>query len=413
MGLKSASLSSNLCLVLKLPEHEIITDLHHSNFSASAVRRDTILSSSSLSQSSRLVLDQLTSLAQEKSSEKRRELLSSLADLFYSEPAAEPRAPGDIRLFADVVSRVLKDVNIDGRANFADRIALDPRMPREMIMTLASDEISVARPILTHSPILTDGDLISLASGGDTARRLAISKRETIAESVTDVLIDFGEMEVAQSLAGNVGAEVSNRGFEKMSTMAEENQSLGRKLSVRRDLPRNIAEKILPHLKPTDAAKLQRLIAAEDSTELEAVVDNAEKALIAERAGEAKQRINIRHWMDEVAHGRKTLDAAVDAIVATGKPTDVALALSLVSGLPERQVTNAVISVKAEPLALICRAIGIGTATYLAIDRLRAASVNLSASTPAVMQQLYDVLDMEGARRTLRFVQVRNTVSPG
>lgn len=66
---------------------------------------------------------------------------------------------------------------------------------------LAHDEsIEVAGPILSLSNRLSDEDLLAIASGKSQDRLLAISKRTSLSEKVSEVLVTHGNRDVVLSV---------------------------------------------------------------------------------------------------------------------------------------------------------------------------------------------------------------------
>ena len=69
---------------------------------------------------------------------------------------------------------------------------------------------------------------------------LAISKRKSIEEAVTDVLVTRGNREVVNSVANNNGARFSDFGFLHMIQRAEGDSILAEQLGLRKDIPRHL-----------------------------------------------------------------------------------------------------------------------------------------------------------------------------
>ena len=355
------------------------------------------------------LLEQLSSLAAERDGERRRSLLNSVADLFFA-PALDVHTESEHKVFADLVIRLLVDVDVQGRTAFSTRVASDERTPRDVALALANDVIEVAKPILVHSPSLSEADVLNIATTKNTEYRLAISQRPHISERVSDVLIRFGELDVAESLAGNQTASISDDGYARMGRMSLARPSIRQALSLREDLPLATASEILPYLPPDAAAKLLDLMGVEGLVELQSLIDKATPAFLSERAARARRRINVRALMMQVSSEQVTLDDALTRLIDEGNALDLALGLSLVSGLPERQTANAIVSVRMEPLAVICRALDVATRIYVAADALRTATVRLPAAPPDVLRQAYEKIAPDTAGRGLRFVKVRNSV---
>jgi uncharacterized protein (DUF2336 family) len=84
------------------------------------------------------------------------------------------------------------------------------------VRRLARDEsIDVAGPILRRSNSLTDEDLLAIASNDSQDRLLAISKRSSLSEKVSDVLVTHGNRDVVLSVTQNEGARFSDVGYGK------------------------------------------------------------------------------------------------------------------------------------------------------------------------------------------------------
>src|SRR5205814_6574750 len=107
--------------------------------------------------------------------------------------------------------------------------------PLNVIHRLAfDDEIAVAGPVLRESERLDDDTLVANASIKSQAHLLAISQRKIIAEQVTDVLVERGNREVVNSVAGNEGARFSGAGFLHMVKRAEGDSILAEHLGLRK-----------------------------------------------------------------------------------------------------------------------------------------------------------------------------------
>ena len=105
--------------------------------------------------------------------------------------------------------------------------------------TLARDQsIEVAGPILSRSNRLTDEDLLAIAGDKSQERLLAISKRTTISETVSDVLVTHGNRDVVLSVTRNEGARFSDAGYGKLVDRSIDDEVLAICVSMRKDIPR-------------------------------------------------------------------------------------------------------------------------------------------------------------------------------
>ena len=189
-----------------------------------------------------VAVDALMMLAQENSSEKRRELLHAVTDLFL---ASVPTNDAQSALFDDVMTRVASEAGVDGRRDLSVRIAPIDTAPRGIVNQLARDEdISVAGPVLTQSNVLSGDDLVQIAETKGQQHMSAISERQSISSIVTDVLIRRGNHTVLRNVSGNEGAELSENGARTLSEKAVQDAEIQRNLYRRSDLPEAVAKAV-------------------------------------------------------------------------------------------------------------------------------------------------------------------------
>ncbi len=118
--------------------------------------------------------------------------------------------------------------------------------PVNLVNKLARDNsIAVAGPVLTHSDRLDTPSLVSIAAVWSQQHLLAISKRRSIAELVTDVLVTRGNRDVLHSLSGNPGARFSDRGFLQLIQRSENDFILLESVGIRKDIPRAIFQQLI------------------------------------------------------------------------------------------------------------------------------------------------------------------------
>ena len=120
----------------------------------------------------------------------------------------------EIWAFGEVVGRLADEIEVAARARLAKRLACFDRAPRNIIHKLAFDNsIEVAGPLLQQSERIETAALVENASSKSQSHLLAISKRKSIEETVTDVLVTRGDQEVVNSVASNNGARFRTSAF--------------------------------------------------------------------------------------------------------------------------------------------------------------------------------------------------------
>ncbi len=109
---------------------------------------------------SNLRFSKLLQLAGESSSEKRRELLRDVTDLFFA--TAESRTDREAELFDDILCSIAQEMPPEALVSLSKRFATATQAPPELVKRLAQSEIAVAEPLLKRSRQLSDEDLISI-----------------------------------------------------------------------------------------------------------------------------------------------------------------------------------------------------------------------------------------------------------
>jgi len=96
------------------------------------------------------------------------------------------------------------------RTILADTLKDVAKAPEELINRLARDsELSVACPVLEHSPVLRDEDLLDIISSGISSGALgAISSRKTVSSLVSDAIVETHDVPAITTLLCNDSAQI-------------------------------------------------------------------------------------------------------------------------------------------------------------------------------------------------------------
>ena len=152
----------------------------------------------------------------------------------------------EIWTFGEVIGRLADEIEVVARAQLARRLARFDKAPVNIIHKLAFDDsIEVAGPVLRESERLEAYALVANACTKGQSHMLAISERKTIEEAVTDVLVTRGNWDVANSVANNNGARLSDFGFLHMIQRAEGDSILAEQLGLRKDIPRQLFQQLI------------------------------------------------------------------------------------------------------------------------------------------------------------------------
>ena len=146
---------------------------------------------------------------------RRTDILARITGLFID--SADRYTADQIELFGDVMIRLVRTVVAKARAEVAERLAPVAKAPSHLIRVLAfDDDAAVANSVLSQSERLTEHDLLQAARTKSQRHLLAIARRRSLSEAVTDILVERGDDEVVRLLAGHSGAQFSKAGLRRL-----------------------------------------------------------------------------------------------------------------------------------------------------------------------------------------------------
>jgi len=148
----------------------------------------------------------------------RLQLAKRLSDVICI-PASQ-LTPQERHMAGDVLVELLRDADVELRESVAKRLTMLNEAPRTILVILAKDVIDVARHVLEKSKSLTDSDLIQIARKVSSVHRAVIAQRRHVPDSVADVLVEFLEEDVVETLLKNKGAHFSETAIQRILTVS-------------------------------------------------------------------------------------------------------------------------------------------------------------------------------------------------
>lgn len=145
----------------------------------------------------------------------------------------------------DIFRILVHDVERKVRKTLAEQLCLCPDVPHDIIMKLAEDDVDIAGPVLEHSIVLTEEDLISIVrSTTEVVKLCAVARRDSVSEGLSDALIDTKIEKVLGELFNNRGASIAEKSLMESWHYISGQQSLLEVLVSRGNLPLTVAEKV-------------------------------------------------------------------------------------------------------------------------------------------------------------------------
>ena len=169
----------------------------------------------------------------------REEIYLAVASLYRIQGAGLNQRERD--LMREILRRLTRDVEMAIRIALAQRLAEDATVPPDLILLLVDDSIEVARPLIMHSPLLTESDCLRLIAQASAAHREVLAGRPHIGIPVTDALVATDHEPVLLALVRNATAKISESGYRQLVEKSRAFQGLQEPLVQRPDMPSELA----------------------------------------------------------------------------------------------------------------------------------------------------------------------------
>ena len=355
--------------------------------------------------SSASLIPELERVLRQGSPEKCAEMLTGITNLFLS---GASRFNGDhVALFDEVFERLIADIEARARAELSVRLAPVENAPPRLVLRLASDDdISIAAPMLEHSPRLVDTDLRDIAGSKGQGHLLAISGRRGISETVTDVLVRRGDREVVRTVADNQGARLSEKGFSTLVERAVDDGTLAEKVGQRPDIPPRlfrtlliqatevVQQRLLTKARPETAAEIRRVLAKVSE-------DIGLKAPVPRSYIQAKAAVLALKQQGELA------EPALADFAKQGRIEETVVALAELSAVPVETVERLMAGDRPDPVLILCKAGGYSWQTVRSIILVRPGGKGTSTQGLDSAHANFERLSPSTAQRVTRFWQIQ------
>jgi uncharacterized protein (DUF2336 family) len=317
----------------------------------------------------------------------------------------------EIWTFGEVIGRLADEIEVAARAQLAKRLARTDSAPINIIHKLAFDDsIDVAGPVLRESNCLDARALVANARTKGQPHLLAISKRKSIEDVVTDVLVTRGNRDVINSVANNAGARFSGFGFLHMVKRAENDSILAEQLGLRKDIPRHLFQQLIAKASADVKKRLER----ERPTMVDQIhtsVTNVTGALHS-KFGPASKSYFIAKRIVATQHQYGNLnESSISEYARLHRFEETTIGLSLLCSLPADVIERALVDKKREMVLVLAKALDFSWANTMALLFLGARDHRITAQDLNNMKIEFDRLNIETSRSVLKFYQSRKNAA--
>jgi uncharacterized protein (DUF2336 family) len=260
--------------------------------------------------------------------------------------------------------------------------------------------------MLTYSSRLTDDTLVEGARTKSQRHLFAISKRSTLVELVTDVLVERGDREVVLSTSENQGARFSDHGISTLVSRAESDERLVLSIWQRPEIPRQHLLQLLANASETVRRQLESI----DPRKIEllsGMVDHAASKIRAEVRERSPNYLAAQAELTALHSAGRLGHVELDAFATAGKFDETTIALSLMCDLPIELFERALVRENPDQILVLAKAIGLAWATTRAVVMLSPAGRNISSAKLEEVRTTYAKLHDDTARKAMQFYRLK------
>jgi len=264
---------------------------------------------------------------------ERAEATSALARAYlYSDLSPDDRAAAE-----GAMIMLLDDPSPLVRRALAEALASSDRAPQVVVHALAADQPDIAIPILAHSQVLLEDDLVDLIATGHADVQVAIAGRLGLPRTLAAAIAEVGAAEACLALLENGEADIArfsiNRIVERFGHLAPIRENL----LARGDLPMAMRQALLSKLSQTLAGFVAaRQWLGSEHAEF-ATKDACEKATVALAADTSYDEVGA--FVQHLRHSGQLTAGMILRALLSGNVVLFEEALAELSSIPIDRVT--------------------------------------------------------------------------
>jgi hypothetical protein len=336
------------------------------------------------------MLDRLLQLSKDRSAVARRELLNAVTDLYLVEGKPNERAKTH---YSDIAGRALKQIEERDRAAYAERVAAENNLPRDVAKQLANDPApSVAAAVLEKSPVLTEADLKAVVENQSSGHLLAIAQRSALSEGLTTALVEKGNRDVLRTVSGNEGARFSQSAVSDLLERSQgDEQILSSLVKRQHELTPDQVNQLQSVARQTGAGNILRQM----------------QAFASDRRHMEELQIEVKHLITDLRKGLRSISDTIQLLAYQDRAFDLAQVISARADVPNVQCLKVLLDPEVNGIAAACRFIGVAPDAFKAVIKLRSARLNLTPVQIEREVEAYSDLPQEVIERIIASLRGR------
>ena len=337
----------------------------------------------------------------------REAMVRKLADLVVL-PATRISS-NERSLVADIMLQALSRAEEDQRCEVARRVARVAEAPSALMRTLLLDEPRVAEPIIRRIDPVPEALLIECAKTGTTAHREMIARRLDLTTSLADVILEFGEPEVAKLLLRREEFQFSPNAIDMLVSRSATDLEVQALLLRRRELEPAHGFMMFWWVSAENRRRiitrfaLDRTIVQDAVQELYPVVFRGEGS--DPFVKEILVMLDRRHRPRGINGEPVSMEVVIKTLGAARKypAQEIVHAVGMIAGVSRELVARILRDPGVEPFAVMCKSLGMPRSEFFGIISRKDAENPLDPARAESVLGIFDSMARDYARAVLRY----------
>jgi len=261
---------------------------------------------------------------------------------------------------------LLDDASPLVRQAMAEVFARSNDAPAAIVQALSVDQPSVALPVLEHSPLLIDADLVDIIATGNCDMQCAVARRVNLPASVCAAIAEVGSASAALELIENAYAELAPFSWDRIVERHGHLAAIRESMLVLEDLPSATRAALVAKLSDTltQFVVARNWLSADRAVRVAGEARDRSTVNIAARSRGDDMRGLVRHLR---ATGQLTAGLILRALLS-GNLELFDHALAELSGLPQSRVSALLHDRGGASLHALLRRAGLPESTFAAFQ---------------------------------------------
>lgn len=322
--------------------------------------------------------------------------------------------PHESELVADVLINLLRQIENNLRIALSERLSIMETVPLRLVLHLAGENIAIAEPILKHSPIFSDMDLIYIIKSKDALYWRAIAQREKLGQQVSNTLVSTGDIETAINLTENENIELSEYAIDTLVSMAQSHDDIAQPLLNRSEITQDIIRSLYSaasvaikhHIEDNFEGSLQEITPIMDE-----VTTEFTNASLSSGASQEPEQTHIQIAQRYKERGMLTIDLMLKTL-KRGQFALFVAEMSIYTDLPAAVILDLMLQGSGQGLAILCQHCDILKQDFISIyllikrSKFNGAMVNPKDLNRAI--EYFDRIDKNVANMLVKQSIIKN-----